>query len=122
MPEVGDPGGAGVLPLHVDLPLELRGAGAGAAGDVGEVLHVGTGRLEQDHRDLAEQQLLGEVLRADGEVGAVEVHVGDRAGQAAAGGVTTRGAQAAAGQRREAEQGRERGECASHGHTPFGRT
>ena len=42
-----------VLAVHLGL------AGGRAARDVGEVLDLGAGRLEQDHRHLAEQDLLG---------------------------------------------------------------
>src|SRR3546814_415142 len=60
--EISDPPGAGVFPHRVDLALEVRLSRGRAAGDVGQVDHVGTGRGQQGDRHLAEDDVLGEEI------------------------------------------------------------
>src|SRR5690606_16044481 len=105
-----DPRGSGVIPVEVDLTA-LEGLAHGrAARDTGLVGHIGAGVLEREDRDLAEDVRLGELLRADGERGAVEL-VARRAAARAAVAVAT----GAAGEcERDSEAcGRERG-CLAH--------
>src|SRR5699024_10205847 len=74
--QVVDPAGAGVLDVKVHLPGLHRRPGAVGALDVGEVADLRAGRGQGELGDVAEDDVLGEVLRADCELDALEL--GDR--------------------------------------------
>jgi len=70
--QVADPGGAGVLPVEVDGPAGQCQPGVVRTLDV-RLVDRGCARgLQRHHRDLTEQELLIEVLRADLELGVLE--------------------------------------------------
>src|SRR5699024_9714418 len=110
---------------HLHLVREHRLPGTRGAGDVRQVLRVGAGGAEEDHRELAEDDLLGEVLRADRERQAGEVHVADGSGDLARRDETTARAETAAGQAQTEragapeQQGSSGGVAEAH-ETPFG--
>ena len=74
--QVGNPGGAGVFKHGVHIADLQRLARRGRAGDIGQVLYVGTGGFQEDGANLAQDDLLGEVFGTDGNIGAVQVDIG----------------------------------------------
>src|SRR5215213_9791827 len=75
VPEVGDPVGPRVLPVHVDLTGFQRLPGRDRSGQADLVVHRRPRIFEDLQRDLTENQLLGELLGADRELGAGEAYV-----------------------------------------------
>jgi len=71
--EVNGPAGAVVLHVHVNLAGQQRLAGDRGTTEVDLVVDVRAGSLVGLDHHLAEDQLLVEVLRADGEVNATQV-------------------------------------------------
>ena len=117
MAEVGDPACPRVLPVHVDLAGFQRLAGCDRSGQADLVVYRRPRIFEDLQRDLAKDQLLGELLGADGELGAGEVYV-PRCSSSATGAAATRDDQ---GQDcEEPKQLRQLCTCRSHSDPPSG--
>src|SRR5699024_10071123 len=69
---ISDPGGAGVFPLEIHDAFLHRHSHTVGTGNVGEVLGVFAGRLEENDGHLAQNDLFGEVLGSHGHFGALQ--------------------------------------------------